>query len=697
MRERRMGILLCLMALAGARLFAQAGARTEAISFRLNAGFEPPFQTTPALFTNVAFYADLNATLPINGLRPLFMEADLSGSALVLNADNTVGLMALDLGVGALWEPLPPLQLRAYAAGGFYAGFLTVEARDEATGNLYEDQSGMGPFVRAGLNVDLFISPLWSLGLNATYAWYIGLVQTLRFGAGVSLNLEGLSKNVKLSPAEMEPVFPALAKHYNGNGMGTAEIWNNERFTISKVSVSLRIPGLMDQAVECGQFEALKPGERRTVVLKPVLGAEALTHASDNETTAVIGLEYRMNGRTVRQERSAPLKVFSRNAMTWDDDRKTAAFINSRDSDILAFAKEISGLVQDQKLSAVNMNLRVAAAVHDTLGEYHVSYVRDPNTPAYVDASANASIVDFLQYPNQTLKFKGGDCDDLSILNASLLESIGVPTALITVPGHVFLAFDSGIPPSELKKTFGSDADFVVKDGRAWVPLEITLVNASFKEAWRKGAEEWREAFAAGQAAFYTVAEGWKTWDCTGSPSDVGAVAPLDVAASRKRFSAEMDEFIAVQLAELSAPLLEELGRDPDNPKINNRLGILFAGYGQVDRAEACFQQAQRAGSYTPALINLASLRLLQNKVTDAIALFEDALARSPDNRSAIAGLSQAYKKAGEQRKVDSYLASLKKVDPEAGAYLAYLGSGSTGGRAAGGEELPVVYWDAEE
>ncbi len=39
----------------------------------------------------------------------------------------------------------------------------------------------------------------------------------------------------------------------------------------------------------------------------------------------------------------------------------------------------------------------------------------------------------------------GGDCDDLSILVCSLFEAVAIDTAFITVPGHIFMAFDSGL------------------------------------------------------------------------------------------------------------------------------------------------------------------------------------------------------------------------------------------------------------
>jgi hypothetical protein len=56
----------------------------------------------------------------------------------------------------------------------------------------------------------------------------------------------------------------------------------------------------------------------------------------------------------------------------------------------------------------------LAAALFETLNLYGINYVIDPAS-SYVELSGNASVLDSLNYPYQTLMFRGGDCDDLSI------------------------------------------------------------------------------------------------------------------------------------------------------------------------------------------------------------------------------------------------------------------------------------------
>ena len=87
-----------------------------------------------------------------------------------------------------------------------------------------------------------------------------------------------------------------------------------------------------------------------------------------------------------------------------------------------------------------------AQALHHFVKE-RIRYVKDVKN------------VETLQSPFQTLRLKAGDCDDKSILVASLLESIGHPTRFIAV----------GFTPNSLSHVFVQ-----TKIGNKWVSVECT-------------------------------------------------------------------------------------------------------------------------------------------------------------------------------------------------------------------------------
>lgn len=85
-------------------------------------------------------------------------------------------------------------------------------------------------------------------------------------------------------------------------------------------------------------------------------------------------------------------------------------------------------------------------ALHDFVKE-HIRYVKD------------IAGVETLQTPIQTLRLKCGDCDDKSILVASLLEAIGHPTRFLAV----------GFSKDSLSHVFVQ-----TKHGNKWVSVECT-------------------------------------------------------------------------------------------------------------------------------------------------------------------------------------------------------------------------------
>lgn len=67
--------------------------------------------------------------------------------------------------------------------------------------------------------------------------------------------------------------------------------------------------------------------------------------------------------------------------------------------------------------------------------------------------------VETVQTPDVTLKLKAGDCDDKSVLLASLLESIGHPTRFVAI----------GFAPDDFAHVYVES-----RIGTGWIPLETT-------------------------------------------------------------------------------------------------------------------------------------------------------------------------------------------------------------------------------
>jgi transglutaminase-like putative cysteine protease len=161
------------------------------------------------------------------------------------------------------------------------------------------------------------------------------------------------------------------------------------------------------------------------------------------------------------------------------------------DPDVLRTTRDIL-LQKRDSLAAGGLELFSKAKALFNAFAGKLVYVNDPKLSA-----------DYVQYPDETLRLRGGDCDDMTVCFASLLASIGIATAFVDVvpPGaphdaHIYLIFDTGLDPRFASNIAQNSKRYVVRknhEGResVWIPVETTLTMKGFEEAWRAGANEY--------------------------------------------------------------------------------------------------------------------------------------------------------------------------------------------------------------
>ena len=115
--------------------------------------------------------------------------------------------------------------------------------------------------------------------------------------------------------------------------------------------------------------------------------------------------------------------MLDRNAITWDDDSKAAAFISAKDPSVLSFAKSVAGSTRDLLNPAVNGDLQAAMVVHEALRAQGLTYVKNPSSAL---ETSSKQVVDFILFPQQTLSYNSGKCGDLTALYFLLFEAVGV-------------------------------------------------------------------------------------------------------------------------------------------------------------------------------------------------------------------------------------------------------------------------------
>ena len=671
---------------------------------------------TPGIDLPMGEYADyygLGATLKLQGRLhlgsfPVYPLFGTDYAYLPSKADASVSLLTGWLGLGSQLLLGPRLSGRVAAGGGFYYGFLNGGSVSD-TGFAYE----------GGLAVDFLVNPRIDLSAGVSYKSYPGLYTGINAVFGTAIHVGDTrereqrleeSRNARRQqlPELLKPepgrglqlvsiayndIFPVFHKHYDDHPVGVVVIENMESEPVSEIKIQLLIKQYMDSPKLCATIPELEAGARLEVDLYALFSDRILEVTEGTKVPADLEIEYVMEGRQYGEVRVETMRLLDRNAMTWDDDRRAAAFVTAKDPTVLNFSKTISGLVSDKGLKAISTALQTAIAVHEGLRIYGLSYVTDPQTP-YVELAQTTNKVDYLQFPRQTMQYQAGDCDDLSILYAALLESVGIETAFITVPGHIFLAFVAESDPETAAKTYLNQQDLIFLKDRVWIPVEVTE-RQGFLTAWQKGAKLWREAAAENRAEFFPIHEAWASYEPVGLPGAPGEINLPGRENIENAYFGELMRFIDRQIYPRVQQLEAQLAASRNDIKVRNRLGVLYARYGVYDKAKAEFEKVLTTGEYAPSLCNLGNISYLEEEHMKALTYYQRANSSEPGNAGVLLGLSRVHYALENYTMSRLAHQELAGVNSSLAEKYAFLRVEDSGERAAQGGTLKgEVLWD---
>jgi tetratricopeptide (TPR) repeat protein/outer membrane biosynthesis protein TonB len=467
-------------------------------------------------------------------------------------------------------------------------------------------------------------------------------------------------------------IFPIFHTYYDDHPVGTLTLTNTEYSTISNITVSFIIRQYMDAPKECATLPTLGAGEQKKVDIYALFKNTLLDITQATKVAGEISVSYSVAGKQNTLTKVETIRIYDRNAMTWDDDRKAAAFVTPKEPAVLIFSNNINALLKGKMNRAVDKNLQVAVALHDALRLYGISYVSNPLTP-YAVTSQDKSVVDTLKFPRQTFDYRSGDCSDLSILYSALMESVQIETAFITIPGHIFMAFALRDTPEDIRRTFTQTDELIFRNDKVWVPIEVTERDKSFMGAWQEGAKEWRDNLSKGQAGFYPVHEAWAIYEPVGLPGSGTAPALPDAAQLVKDFRGDVTALVDREIFTRVAELQAAITKSQESPKSVNVLGVLYARYDLLEKAEREFKKAIAKGEFSPALLNLGNLSYRNGDMEAAIAFYTRANKKDPKNPLALLGIARASHEIENYATVKKAFAELKVLDADLASRFAYL------------------------
>ena len=343
--------------------------------------------------------------------------------------------------------------------------------------------------------------------------------------------LAGTGGRIVMEDLRLERMFVAAHKQYATEPLGRIRLRNDSAEDYQGLKLSFFIKEYMDFPVT-REIAELKAKTFVEIPLNATFNRKVLDIDEDTRVLVITTLAM-ADARDGSQEVTQAMTLYGRNALVWANSDMIGSFITPRDDTLRNFVREAVNRYGTPAQAVLNRSLSQAATLFNTLGALGLRYQPDPNLPY---SRLKADQVDYVQFPRETLRLKSGDCDDLSVLLAASLENLGIESALVEVPGHLFMMFRTGVKEGDRGLISTQEELLVIRDGEVWIPVESTLVATSFSEAWAEGARRYREAAAAEAGARGVAAPG------LGAVSPRGAGAGrLQHRAARRRARAPLD------------------------------------------------------------------------------------------------------------------------------------------------------------
>jgi len=506
------------------------------------------------------------------------------------------------------------------------AGIVSVSwqaVSDPWTGGYQVERSSLpaGPFVVVGMVAEAKLSDS-EVASDQTYWYRVATVAKTKDVGPAGRALEtfvGSSFNrapVEISSVTLGNIFAANYKWYLKNPLGKATVTNNVNVPFQNVKVTFKLKDYMDFGFDT-EIKKLEPKQTVEIPLIATLNNRILDVAEDTPIQAEFSMTYFEDGVSRTVSLTKPLRLYSRNAITWDDPRKIANFITYKDEPVKNFKAVVSMEFKNRKAAALNGNVVKALKLWNALAEYGVKFAANPANPFEAAHDDPNFPVDYTQYPRETLTRRTGQCSDLTSLYAALLIDSEVSVAILDYPGHMTLMFDTG---AEDALEAGLPADLLVEyEGTMWAPIEVTYVGKPFYEALSKGAYAYKAESEKGRVKVIDVDKTFGEYEAVTMPKPDSLPVLPEAAALEKRFDDQVNVLAKDRYQFLKThygDLVKKEGKDSDSQL---QLGIVEYQFGNREAAVTEFNKVLALDPKdASALNNLGSVAFLDGDFAEA-------------------------------------------------------------------------------
>ncbi|OVE76127.1 hypothetical protein BVX98_06515 [bacterium F11] len=467
---------------------------------------------------------------------------------------------------------------------------------------------------------------------------------------------------VSLGDIKFRPIFSASYKTYVNQPIGEVEVRNNDDRVYRNVKLSLSIKKYTDFPTEL-VLQDLQPGERRLVPVTLTFNDDILELTENTPVQVELQVIYFQDNEKKKVSRNAPITLYSRNAIVWEDKKRISSFITPRDKPIVDLARKgISHFISPLKGSTVGKQLAKAALFYEAMNALEIAYVPDPNTP-FAEAAGNKDVIDYIQFPRETLRHRTGDCDDTTALLSSLLESIGVETALVDTPNHIFLM--ANLDEDDPEVIGLPEERFVEFRGSLWVPIETTKLGQDFLEAWKVGMAQVMDGKEKGNIEFIPVVEASEHYSPVTLTEKVDEKIPFPKGKVEASFMIIMDKMQRERYERQVAKFKELMREDPESDMLHIRLGMAHVEGGKKAEGRKIFQSYVTSPDLevrAAAQNNLGNLAYLNGNYKAAEKYLANASISSPKDGGILVNRARTAWKLGKKEKAKELLKKASKL-----------------------------------
>jgi len=459
-----------------------------------------------------------------------------------------------------------------------------------------------------------------------------------------SLEFASNAAQLTLSDLNLQTVFSAAYKNYQDKPIGSVKLSNVAATDYGNLKLSFQIKEFMDfpSTVE---IDRINGQQVLDIPIKATFNNRILEVDEDTGVQVEVRLTYLRDGQKDDITLTQPMTIYGKNAIVWGDSDMIGSFVTPKDDTLRDYVRQVINNYKPDP-GPLNEKLVTAMAYFSSLAASGTSYIIDPNTPF---TELRDDQIDYVQFPRETLRLRSGDCDDLSVLISAGLENLGIRTAFIEIPGHLFLMFDTGLGAEEADLISQDGSLLAIKDGNVWIPLEATMVNTNFNEAWAEGARKYQAALAANELGVIDLKQAWQQYKPVTLRKASYTIELPEAKRTESLVGQSRKLLLSKSIDRLVLPYQTMVANNPKNTAARLQIAILYARYGLYEDAELVFEALNELAPDNSAVkTNQGNLYFLQEDFETAIAYYRRATELDAKDGGIWINLSMAQYKLGD-------------------------------------------------